>query len=277
MMTMPKHRYDDDAPTAPESEQRAIPASRASAVHAVRPKVEALGLTHMGLVRATNEDAYIVRSDLGFFALADGMGGAAAGEVAAQMAIDTVREEIEGSGALGPAHSPLLLLCGVELANRLIRAVAEADPSKRGMGTTFTGMLVFGGRIAFASVGDSRAYLLRGRRLVCLTEDDTYVAAMVRAGAMTPEEAAVSEIRNQLVRAVGPEERVEVQTRLVATEPGDVYLLSTDGLHGVIDDDAIADVLHAEHDLARAAQRLIEGALEQGGPDNATAVIVRVG
>jgi serine/threonine protein phosphatase PrpC len=112
---------------------------------------------------------------------------------------------------------------------------------------------------------------------VCLTEDDTYVAEMVRAGAMTPEDAATSKRRNQLVRAVGVEERVEVQTRVVATEPGDVYLLSSDGLHAVIGDDAIADVLRAEGDLARAAQRLIERALAKGGPDNATAVIVRIG
>jgi serine/threonine protein phosphatase PrpC len=90
------------------------------------------------------------------------------------MAIDAVREEIAGSGALGPAHSPpVLLLADVELANALVHAAAEADPSKRGMGATFTGMLVFGGRSAVASVGDSRAYLLRACRLVCLTEDDT--------------------------------------------------------------------------------------------------------
>jgi serine/threonine protein phosphatase PrpC len=278
MTTTLRQRYDD-APTAPESEQRpSLPSARASAVHTIRPRVEVFGLTHTGLVRATNEDAYIVRRDLGFFALADGMGGAAAGEVAAEMAIDAVREEIEGSGTLGPAHPPpLLLLSGVELANALIHAAAEADPSKRGMGSTFTGMLVFGGRIAIASVGDSRAYLLRGRRLVCLTEDDTYVAAMVRAGAMTPDEAATSPRRNQLLQAVGLGDSVEIETRIVATEPGDVYLLSTDGLHGVVDDDAIADVLRAEHDLTRAAHRLIERALDEGGPDNATAVLVRIG
>ena len=189
-----------------------------------------------------------------------------------------MRDEVEGSGALQPAHAaPLLLLGGVELANALILETAKGDPRKRGMGTTFTGMLLFGGRIAIAHVGDSRAYLLRGPRFESLTEDHSWVAAMVQAGAMTPEEAATSARRNQILRALGVEEHVQVDTRLALAEPGDVYLLSTDGLHGVLDEDAIADVLRAEHDLTRAAQRLIERALDAGGPDNVTTVLVRIG
>jgi serine/threonine protein phosphatase PrpC len=281
MNTMLEQRYDE-IPTAPTSEQRpAFPGSQASTaswVRPIRPRVEAFGLTHTGLVRATNEDAYIVRQDLGFYAVADGMGGAAAGEVAAQMAIDAVREEIEGSGALGPAHPPpLLLFAGVELANALIHAAADADPSKRGMGTTFTGMLVFGGRIAIAHVGDSRVYRLRGPSFETLMEDHSWIAAMVQAGALRPEEAATSARRHEILRAVGVEENVAIDTRLGLAEPGDVYLLSTDGLHGVVDDDAIADVLRAEPDLTRAAQRLMERALDEGGPDNVTAVMVRIG
>ena len=100
---------------------------------------------------------------------------------------------------------------------------------------------------------------------------------MVRAGAMTRAEAATSELRNSLARAVGVEKQVQVDTRLALAEPGDVYLLSSDGLHGVVDDDAIAGVLRAEHDLTRAAQRLIDHALDAGGPDNVTVILVRVG
>jgi serine/threonine protein phosphatase PrpC len=259
----------------PGSEQRPTSPSH---VRPIRPHVEAFGLTHTGLMRATNEDAYLVRPDLGLYAVADGMGGAAAGEIAAMMAIETVRDEIERSGALTPAHAgPLLLLGGVELANALILETAEEDPRKRGMGTTFTGMLVFGGRVAIAHVGDSRAYRLRGPRFEPLTEDHSWVAAMVRAGAITPEEAATSTRRNEILRAVGVEEHVQIDTRLALAEPGDVYLLSTDGLHGVVADDAIAGVLRAEPDLTRAAQRLIEGALDAGAPDNVTAVLVRIG
>jgi PPM family protein phosphatase len=246
--------------------------------HPSRPTIEAFGLSHTGWVRAANEDAYLVRPDLGLFAVADGMGGAAAGEIASRMAIDAVRGEIEDSGAVEPARAgPLLLLGGVELANVLIYAMGQGDARKRGMGTTFTGMLVFGGRVAIAHVGDSRAYRLRGPRFESLVEDHTWVAAMVQAGAMTPEEAATSELRSKLVRAVGVEAQVQVDTRLALAEPGDVYLLSSDGLHGVIGDDAIAGVLRAEHDLTCTAQRLIDRALDAGGPDNITVVLVRIG
>ncbi len=178
-----------------------------------RPTIEAFGLSHTGWVRSANEDAYLVRPDLGLFAVADGMGGAAAGEIASQMAVDAVREEIEGSGTVEPARAgPLLLLGGVEIANALIHAAAQGDPRQRGMGTTFTGVLVFGGSVAIAHVGDSRAYRLRGPRFESLVEDHTWVAAMVRAGAMTPEEAATSELRNKLVRALNHRAAISINS-----------------------------------------------------------------
>ncbi len=262
-----------ERPTRPDA--RPAPSSR---VRPIRPQVEACGLTHTGLVRAVNEDALLVRPDLGLYAVSDGMGGAAAGELAAQMAIDAVREELEGSGALRPAHAgPLLLRSGVETANTLIHATGQADPRKRGMGTTFTGILVFGGRIALAHVGDSRAYVLRGRRFEQLSEDHSLVAELVRAGELTPEEAATWPRRNELVRAVGVDDDVEVDTRIAPVEPGDVYLLCSDGLHGYVDDKTIAAVLRAEPDLTRAAQRLVECSLDAGGYDNVTVVLARIG
>jgi protein phosphatase len=269
----------DEAPTS--QQQPALRDSRPSSssrVRRIRPPVEAFGLTDVGLLRATNEDAYLVRPDLGLFAVADGMGGAAAGEVASQMAIDTVLEEVEDSSALQPAHAgPILLLGGVEVANALIHATAQGDALKCGMGTTFTGILVCGSRVAIAHVGDSRAYLFRGGRLRQMTEDHSWVAAMVRAGALTPEEAEVSPRRNEIQRAVGAEEHVDVDTRMIAAEPGDIYLLSSDGLHGLVPDSIIDETLRAERDLTRAAQRLIDCANDVGGDDNITVVLVRLG
>jgi serine/threonine protein phosphatase PrpC len=193
----------------------AAPGGARPTPHPSRPQIEAFGLFHTGRVRRSNEDAYLVRPDLGLFVIADGMGGAPAGEIASQMAVDTLREEFEGSGAVEPARAgPLLLLGGVELANALIHAMAQGGPRKQGMGTTLTGMLVSGGRVAIAHVGDSRAYRLRDHRLEALTDDHTWVAAMVQAGAMAPEEAATSELRNKLVRAVGVQQQVQVDTRL---------------------------------------------------------------
>jgi protein phosphatase len=240
--------------------------------------VEAFGLTDPGLKRGKNEDAYAALPHLGVFMVADGMGGHAAGDVAAQMAVDTVREEFEGAGALRLAHAdPFLLAGGVETANARIYAAAEADPKKNGMGSTFTGLLVVGNRVAIVHVGDSRAYRWRARRLEQLTEDHTWGNAMVQAGAMTLEDAMVAEQRGLLTRAVGSDEQVEVDTRIAVAESGDVYLLSTDGLHGVIGNDAIADVLRAEQDLPQAAQRMIELANANGGHDNVTVVLVRIG
>jgi serine/threonine protein phosphatase PrpC len=278
MMSTMLERTQEDGPI---SDQRpSLPGSRPASpshVRRIRPLVEAFGVTHTGLVRATNEDAYLVRPDLGLYAVADGMGGRPAGEIASQMAIDAVREDVEGSGALHPAHNgPLLLLGGVEVANALIHATAQGDPRKRGMGTTFTGVLVFADRIAIAHVGDSRLYRLRSGHFEAMTEDHTLVRELVQAGAMTAEEAATSELRSKLVRAVGVEESVEIDTRLAVTEPGDVYLLCTDGLHGVLGDEDIATVLLAEQDLTRAAQELVEWTLDEGAPDNVTIVLIRI-
>ena len=218
MNTTLEQRYDDEVPTAPTSEPAPLPGSRApsaSSVRPIRPSVEAFGLTHTGLVRATNEDAYIVRRDLGFFAVADGMGGAAAGEVASLMAIDAVREEIEGSGALCPAHPPpLLLLAGVELANALVHAAAEGDPSKRGMGTTFTGMLVFGDASPSRTWATAAPTCCVARRLV--PDGGRFVGR--RDGAGRRDDAGgggnVGAAQPARARRGCPEEHVEVDTRL---------------------------------------------------------------
>ncbi len=158
----------------------------------------------------------------------------------------------------------------------MVCSAAASNPGMTGMATTFTGLLVRHEHAVLAHVGDSRAYLLRGRRLRQLTEDHSAVAAYVRAGVMTAEQAARSELRGKILRAVGLGEPVEVDTRVVAVEPGDTFLICSDGLHDVVEDDAIAATLLGERDIARAAVKLIDLANEGGGPDNVTVVLASV-
>ncbi len=265
------------------------PHPRAAAV--LRPQssgAQAFGLTDWGLVRASNEDAYAVVQDLGLHVVADGVGGHAAGEVASRLAVDSVvaffRDIASGRPGPGDGHevawqasfASSLFARAVEEANAVVCSAAASNPSMRGMATTFTGLLLRHEHAVLAHVGDSRAYLVRGRRLHQLTEDHSAVAAYVRAGVMTAEQAARSELRGKILRAVGLGEHVEVDTRVVAVEPGDTFLICSDGLHDVVEDDAIAAVLLSERDLTRAAVKLIDLANEGGGPDNVTVVLARV-
>jgi protein phosphatase len=235
------------------------------------------------MVRSNNEDALAVVPSLGFFAVADGVGGHAAGEVASRMAIDSVRSVLEdpsvpwpeGASAAGLALDRLV--GGIQYANARVYGAACSEQGRQGMGTTFTGLVLLDGRVALAHVGDSRAYLLRGRRLSQLTDDHTLVRAYIEAGVLMPEEAATSPIRNVITRAVGTEEFVEVDRRVLAVEPGDTLLLASDGLHGVLDDDAIAAVLVRERDLTRAGAELVARTNDAGAPDNVTVVLVRIG
>jgi protein phosphatase len=240
------------------------------------PRVAASGLTHPGRARDNNEDAWIADLDTGLFAVADGLGGCAAGEVAARLAIDTLRQEI--GGWFDPCASGIRALAtAVERANARVRQEAQADRAQAGMATTLTAVLVQVDRATVAHVGDSRVYLLRGGALVQLTDDHTIVGSCVQAGILTQDEAATSPIRNILARAVGADDEIEVDGFQVDVEPGDTLLLSTDGLHGVVDDDEIRRVLLAEPDAAGAAALLVELANDLGGPDNVTVVLVRIG
>jgi PPM family protein phosphatase len=242
------------------------------------PRLEASGLSHVGRRRRNNEDAHVVDRRLGFFAVADGVGGHAGGEIASHMAIEAVHHAVEDAAALRPIElGASLLAAAVEDANTWIHASACCEDGTAGMATTFTGLLVLGDHAVLAHVGDSRAYLLRGRQLRQLTEDHTLVNAYLQAGILTPEDAGAPDLRNMLLRALGLEEAVTVDTRAVGIAPGDTFLLASDGLHGVVADDVVAAVLLAERDPTRAAAVLIGLANDAGGPDNITVVLVRVG
>ena len=230
--------------------------------------VHAIGMSDVGRKRRGNEDAFVVLLDLGFYAVADGVGGHDAGEVASWMAIDTVQDALKGADGV-----PRGLVGAVEHANRGVRA--EALRRHNEMATTFTGLLLGGGIAKLAHVGDSRAYLLRRGVLKQLTDDHTVIAAQIAAGVITPADAATSTFRGVLTRAVGSHETVEVDTRQLTVEPGDLFLLCSDGLYDVVDDETIAAVLLRERDLTRAAAELVQRANDAGGPDNVTVVLVR--
>ncbi len=236
--------------------------------------------TDVGLKRTTNEDHYAFwpedpaeRAARGvLLAVADGMGGALAGEVASQMAVDTaVATWREHAGEAGPAAVRMAL----EAANRAVHAESVARPDRRGMGTTLTLVAWRDGHGWLAHVGDSRAYLVRAGGIQQLTEDHSLVAQLVRDHQMTPEQAKIDPRRNVVTRSVGVGEHVEVDVLpLPPLQPGDTLVLSTDGLHGLIDDEEIARAV-AGADLASAGRTLVGLARERGGHDNITVVLAR--
>jgi serine/threonine protein phosphatase PrpC len=227
--------------------------------------------TDVGLVRSNNQDRLLEANPL--FAVADGMGGAAAGEVASATAIDALQEWFAGLGTPTPDD----LLRGAEKANRAVWDRAEANPEMRGMGTTLVSVaLVESGKVAIANVGDSRVYALHHGVLRQVTEDHNLVAEMVAQGRLSAEEAEFHPRRNIMTRALGVEPAVPVDLFLEEAEPGVRYLLCSDGLPREIKDDQIASILRRLSDPAEAAKELVDEAIRKGGNDNITVVIVDV-
>jgi len=219
--------------------------------------------------------------------VADGMGGAAAGEYASRLAADVSRAYLEQESASHPpatdAAWQALLRDAVRAANRQIYDAARTDAARRGMGTTLTIALLVGDRLHIASVGDSRAYLLNtggvtddGAPAAQLTSDHSLVARLVDIGQLTPEQARVHPQRNILYRSIGTDPSVDVDTRSEALEPGDIVLLCSDGLVNHVSDEEIAQIALGETDLDRAVMRLVSLANERGGRDNISVVMVRV-
>jgi protein phosphatase len=227
--------------------------------------------THAGRKRRHNEDAYVERPPL--FAIADGMGGANAGEIASRLAAAALEED--GGGATTAEERVVEL---IQEANRRVFTRANEDASASGMGTTMTVAIVENGGVTIGHVGDSRAYRLRGGELEQLTDDHSLVAELVRSGRLTPEEADAHPQRSVITRAVGTDPDVDVDAFTVPGEPGDVYLLCSDGLTDMIDDGIIRGVFE-EHpdDLQAAAKGLVSAANRVGGDDNITVVCFRLG
>lgn len=227
-------------------------------------KVTAAVATDVGLVREGNEDSYLTDEPL--FAVADGMGGHRGGEVASQLAVETLEKLFKkGIGELPDQ---------VQEANRVVFERSVVDEKVAGMGTTLTAALVEGDRIRLAHVGDSRAYLLREGDLRLLTEDHTLVHRMVTEGEISKEEAETHPQRSVLTRALGVETVVDVDDDTVQVRPGDRLLLCTDGLTSMVSEQAVEEVMGAVPDPQEAAQRLVQLANEGGGTDNTTVVVL---
>jgi protein phosphatase len=232
--------------------------------------VEKAALSDVGRQRQGNEDSFLERSPL--FAVADGMGGARAGEVASRIAV----EQFDVQGDVdGPPEEQLAEVA--RAANRQIHKMAQEDSAYAGMGTTFTAALFGGREITIGHVGDSRLYRLRDGALERLTHDHSLVEEFVRQGKLTPAEAEVHPQRSIITRALGPEPEVEVDTYTHAGREGDVYLLNSDGLTGMISEDQVAEILRERESLEDAAKKLIAAANENGGKDNITVVLFRLG
>lgn len=228
--------------------------------------MRAEAVTDPGLARVENEDAYLLDLEAGFFAVADGMGGHRAGAVASRLAVETI-----AAGAAGLRDAADLAAL-VRLANMTVLEQASRNDDEAGMGTTLTAALIREGRAYLAHVGDSRAYLYRDGQLSRLTDDHSLVGEMVRLGALSDEEARRHPSRNVLTRALGTSPEVDIDLREADLQAGDVLLLCTDGLFGLLTDAELAAALALEPALA--VRRLLETALSRGAPDNVTAVLV---
>jgi serine/threonine protein phosphatase PrpC len=239
-------------------------------VNPERMLVRSASATDTGRRRRHNEDAYVCEPPL--FAVADGMGGAQAGELASNLAAAALHNE----GARGGGEERVDEL--IQEANRRVYERQTHDSSATGMGTTMTVALVDNGHVAIGHVGDSRAYLIRDRRLEQLTEDHSLVAELVRSGKLSPEEAEAHPQRSVITRALGTDPDVDVDTFSVETRPGDLFLLCSDGLTSMVDDETILrEVERNRSDLSATAKALVRAANKGGGEDNITVVFFEIG
>ncbi len=250
------------------------------------PRVEVGAATDVGRVRETNEDALLAlplgggpRGPVVLVAVADGMGGHAAGEVASALALETVAEQLQRT-ASGGEQEPVAacLERAVLAANRAIWNAAAADPERAGMGTTLVCALVDAtGEASIANIGDSRAYLVSGQEARQVTEDHSLVAEMVRAGRMTEEEAQTHPYRNVLSRSLGVEPAVQVDLYTgLHLRTGDMLVLCSDGVSTYLRTAELPALVRQTLSAQDAAERLVELALNRGGHDNATAVVARI-
>jgi PPM family protein phosphatase len=238
-------------------------------------------LTDPGRTRSNNEDSVAVDEEPGVTVLADGMGGYNAGEVASGMATGFIKTELgrwltEASDSATDGDVRRAMDICVDNANRAIFNAANSNPQYAGMGTTLVVGVFRDNRLLLGHVGDSRGYRLRGARLQQLTHDHSLLQEQIDAGLLTPEQAAFSANKNLVTRAVGVEDTVLLETHAHDLLPGDLYLLCSDGLSDMLDDDAIAQLLGGHEPLDEIAGALVDAANDAGGKDNISVVLVRV-
>jgi protein phosphatase len=249
--------------------------------------LESFGLTDVGLRRKLNEDSLFVDNDTGLFVVADGMGGHNAGEIASHLAVDTVanfvqrsREEEEITWPYGVDPKLSLnanrLVTAVMLANKRVWKEADNRQDYTGMGTTIVAALADEQNICFASAGDSRAYRLRDKVFEQMTVDDSWVQAAVDEGVLMPEEADSHPMKNIITKAVGAKEGIDVAVEEHELREGDLFLLCSDGLHGMMSEQTLTNlVVGSNGSLEALVNELIEAAKQRGGKDNVTAIALR--
>lgn len=233
--------------------------------------LEAFGLSDPGCVRPNNEDCYLIAPDMGLYVVADGMGGAQAGERASKLAVDTLAAFI---GNPGHATAEMLAQAFQEANNHVMNA-ASNDVNLEGMGTTLVAALEAGPEILIASVGDSRAYMYQGDELIGITEDQTWVHEVGRKLGIDESSLRSHPMRHVLTMAIGVSPELRVHSYSLKPQPGAEILLCSDGLHGVVDDGVIAEALAGNGNLESKCRKLIEAAKAAGGPDNITTVLLR--
>jgi protein phosphatase len=249
-------------------------------------RVKACGLSDVGLTRAHNEDYFEIDPRHRLFVVADGMGGHSHGEVAAQIAVNAIREFIEktadrdttwpfGMDSRLERHSNMLKMAVRIAHDNVLRAISK-DGSLYGMGTTVVGVLLSGHTAAVAHVGDSRAYRLRDGHLEQLTQDHTWVNEQVVAGFLSKEQARSHPLKNVVTRALGGESDVLVDVREVVVQPGDLYLLCSDGLTGMLSDADITERLSTGRSLHEICRTLVNDSNARGGIDNVTVVLLEI-
>jgi protein phosphatase len=258
--------------------------------------ISVCGGTNVGRARSDNQDTFViadlasgdvirpcVRTEVSvsrpgiLVVVCDGMGGLPAGDVAARVASSTIKRELERHDQVVFEAPGRALESAVDRANRAILEVADAHPEDKGMGTTCTAAVFGPERVSVAQIGDSRAYLWREGRLQLITRDQTVAEQLVDEGLLAPGQVANFPYRHVLSQALGTQGDVHPVVSEVALEEGDRLLLCSDGLHGPVSEDVIADILRASGDPAAATQALVAAALAAGGPDNITAVVADCG
>ena len=249
-------------------------------------EVKAYGLTHVGRQRQHNEDSFLVEDTARLYLVADGMGGHAAGEIASRIAVDSISEFIlhtkEDDGTWPHGYDEHFgrttnrLMAAVRMANTRVLEAMRKDARLRGMGTTVVACMADDVKMSFAHVGDSRAYLIRDGRLSRITNDHSWVFEQVQAGMLTEAEAEKHPLRNVITRALGGALQVTPDASEIEIRSGDVYLLCSDGLTGMVPEDEILRVVaENDRDIEAACKELIDAANERGGLDNVTAILVK--